>query len=167
MADDISPITLELLFSPGFYLIPEAKPLPADLSVTENKGAPMQPDEVRLPETPYHESRLLFILKVVGLEALATDERQMLERMAGFIRQELGIESAWQVGDARLWQEMPGLHHWVLFGKQELFPELTPFSSFLHERGAMLLLPEVPALTRDALLKKQAVEALKQWAVLR
>ncbi len=167
MADDISPITLELLFSPGFYLIPEAKTIPTDGSIMENKGAPLQRPEVMQPETPHHEGRLIFMLKVAGLEALAADERQMLERMAGFIRQELGKESAWQVGDARLWQEMPGLHHWVLFGNQELFPELTPFSSFLHERGPMLLLPEVQALTRDALLKKQAVEALKQWAKLK
>jgi hypothetical protein len=162
MGTDISPIALELLYSPGFFLVPESS-AKADVTVNEHINRPETESAdvvMSKTETPAPEN-LVFILE--GSRSLQASEMQMLERMAAFIRNELGVGKDWLKGGPELWQQAQGRHFWVFFGVTALMEELKLFSTCEHERGPILKLPAVEALAPDAVLKKQALEALRLW----
>jgi hypothetical protein len=166
MSTDISPIALELLYSPGFFLVQEAKLQPhanaSEVQKIESVNQELLPPE---PSTAVVEDvpvNLIFILSAP--ESLQTTEQQMLERMAGFIRNELGLGKEWLQGGSELWHQTPGKHHWVFFGNQLIPDEPDLFAFLNHQRGPLLRLPSEKELAPDAALKKRALEALKFWA---
>ena len=166
MGNDISPIALELLYSPGFFLVKEAAEAPQDIASKERIEVPANDAEAQaapqLKEVLNVPVNLVFI--VSEPQTLQPAEQQMLERMAGFIRSELRIGKEWLQGGPELWQQVPGNHYWVFFGNQHIPDEPEMFACVNHHRGPVLKLPAAQTLAPDAALKKQALEALKTWA---
>jgi len=165
MSTDNSPLALELLYSPGFFLVKEGKDHQteiADVAYKKEAGNPVL--ATTLPDTPAVQDvpgRLIFMLSAPN--SLNDAEQQMLERMAAFIRNELNIGQDWMQGGPELWDQISGKHYWVLFGNH-LIPEAPDvFGFFEHHRGPLLKLPAEQVLAPDASLKKQALEALKKW----
>lgn len=165
MDNDISPIALELLYSPGFFLVREGKKNQPEVTAEASLKAP-EITAMQTAEKPgiNLEVPVNLVFVVAAPHALQPAELQMLERMAGFIRNELRIGKDWLQGGTELWQELPGNHHWVFFGKQNIDGEPEIFTFVNHPRGPLLMLPAVQTLAPDAALKKQALEALKTWA---
>jgi hypothetical protein len=166
MGTDISPIALELLYSPGFFLVKDdlhKVDKPAETTTQVSTGS----SETNITEHPQQVSvpapaNLIFMLTVP--EQLSSAEQQMLERMASYIRTELSLGKEWLTGGHDLWQNAEGVHHWVCFGTQPIMPELQTFAFGEHERGSILQLPDVGILAPNPALKKQALEALRTWA---
>ncbi len=156
MGHDISPIALELLFSPGFFLVKEDAQVQAsqtlipeiDLKIQE---APAMPDP-----------QLFFIVQAVPDSQ--SPEGQMLQKMAGYIHHQLGISGTLHIGGPELWTQQQGAHHWVFFGAHAAIPALNNFSVQRTPQGRVLQLPETKLLAHDPLLKKQSVEAFVIWS---
>lgn len=165
MSNDISPIALELLYSPGFFLVRETQGEQQNIASKEHIKADANDSEAQA-NLPFDEAlaalgNLVFI--VAAPKSLQPAEQQMLERMAGFIRNELRIGKEWLLGGPELWEQLQGNHHWVLFGNQHIPDEPELFAFVKHLRGPVLKLPAPQMLAPDAALKKQALEALKTW----
>lgn len=165
MGNDISPIALELLYSPGFFLVKEDVEHQAVHAADAQKKEPANQDmaTANISVQPVQDvpEKLIFILSAPN--ALNPAELQMLERMAAYIRNELKIGQEWIRGGPELWEHIQGKHHWVLFGNHGI-PESPDMFGFLeHRRGPLLKLPSEQVLAPDAALKKQALEALKTW----
>lgn len=156
MSHDISPMALELLFSPGFFLIKEDTQLHAGAQETTEAAQTVTAMEVE--STP----QLFFI--VHERHDLQSPEGQMLEKMAGYINNQLGINGSLYIGGPELWQEQQGAHHWVFFGTHAATANLSEFSSERNEQGRVLHLPEARLLAHDPMLKKKAVEAFGNWS---
>jgi hypothetical protein len=158
MSHDISPMALELLFSPGFFLIKEDVQRHAGQQESSEVAPTLSAEGiVSMPQ-------LFFIVhEQVNPES---PEGQMLEKMAGYINNQLGISGTLYIGGPELWTQQQGTHHWVFFGSHPATSDLHEFSSASKPQGRVLHLPETRLLAHDPLLKKKAVEAFGHWSKL-
>ncbi|MEN9511925.1 MAG: hypothetical protein RLZZ370_1744 [Bacteroidota bacterium] len=160
MSHDISPMALELLFSPGFFLIKEDAQLQTSMPESSETAEMVAVSADVVRSVP----QLIFILN--EQHDPQTPEGQMLEKMAGYINNQLGISGTLYIGGPELWTQQQGSHHWVFFGSHAATANLQEFSSELNPQGRVLRLPETSLLAQDPLLKKKAVEAFGRWSKL-
>ncbi|MEY3984223.1 MAG: hypothetical protein RL160_1782 [Bacteroidota bacterium] len=158
MGHDISPIALELLFSPGFFLVKE------DAHVQAPETLSPEPDQHIQEAQAAPEPQLFFIVHPVPDSQ--SPEGQMLQKMASYIHHQLGISGTLHIGGPELWTQQQGEHHWVFFGAHAAIPAPNEFSAQRTPQGRVLYLPETRVLAHDPLLKKQSVEAFVHWSNL-
>lgn len=136
--EEISPLSLELLFSPGLFVIP---------SHEQKNRTPAQATPAAVAPAP-----AFFMECMPPVAALSPAAATMLERMGQFISGTLlpGIGKAEPGTEAR--------YRVVFTATKE------PFSMVQNETGIAVFLPDAESLASSQEGKLKAAEALKRWA---